>query len=126
RTPPAPRQPGDFNQLLEASEELTLLPMYAPEFVATLADDQLQALVPRWEKLRAEAREDTSRLTADLFLQAAYQKLGRKKEREEAAARIRDNPERERYLPKGVAGWVEEVRQYPAQIDAVRQLNSGL
>jgi Tol biopolymer transport system component len=101
-----------------------LLPMYAPDFVATLSADQVQRLIPRWVAFRDQAPDDTARLTADLFLEAAYRHLGKAKELRETTARIQANPARSHYLTKDVAALVEEARQAPEALDALRQLFS--
>jgi hypothetical protein len=116
----------DPQGLLALVGDLALLPLYDPQFLATLPHDQLLALLPRWLALRDQAREDQARLTADLFLEAACQQLGRKEEQQAVAVRIQSNPARGQYLPKGVAGLIEEVRQFPVQMDALRELFSGL
>jgi hypothetical protein len=115
----------DSDSLLGLLGDLTLLPLYVPEFLAPLDDGTLQALLPRWEKVRSEARDEFSRLTADLFLHAAYHKLGREQEAREAAVRLDNNPARPAYLPKGLTGRLEEVRQLTVQLEALQQLLSG-
>jgi hypothetical protein len=101
-----------------------MLPMYAPEFVATLSKDHVLKLVPKWVAFRDRAPDDTARLTADLFLEAAYRHLGKAGELKQTTARIQTNPARSQYLTKDVAALVEEMRQLPVQIDALRQLFS--
>jgi hypothetical protein len=53
-------------------------------------------------------------------------KLGREAEEQQTAARIQGNPAQAVYLPKGVKGLIDDARQLPAQIEALRQLLSGL
>ena len=118
-------QPNDLSHPTALAADLALLPLADPDFVATLAREQVQALVPRWEALGLRARDDPSRLTADLFLEAAYQKLGRENEGREAAARATDNPARAAYLPQGVAERVKEVRQMAAAMETLRELFAG-
>ncbi len=117
---------SDAHGLLALFGDLALLPLYDPPFLATLTSEQLQTLLPRWLELREKASDDASRLTADLFLEAAYQQLGRKQEQQAMAARIQSNPAHGQYLPKGVAGLVAEVRQLPAQMEALREMFTGL
>jgi hypothetical protein len=66
----------------------TLLPLFVPDFVAGLPDDQVRALAPRWEALRAAAHDDFSRLAADLVLDAVYRRLGLEEEQREVAGRL--------------------------------------
>src|SRR5262249_1425510 len=101
-----------------------LVAMYAPDFVATLSKDQVQRLVPPWKAFRDNAPDDAARLTADLFLESAYRHLGKEKDLRETTARIEANPARSQYLTKDLATLVDEARQLPAQLDALRQLFS--
>jgi hypothetical protein len=101
-----------------------LLPMYAQDFVATLDGGQVARLVPRWVTFRDQAPDDLARLTADLFLESAYRHLGEAEELKEATARIQSNPGRSQYLTKDVAALVQDARQLPGEIDALRQLLS--
>src|SRR5262249_29107473 len=82
------------------------LATYAPEFVASLTAGQVSALVPRWVDLRAGTTGEVFRLTADLFLEAAYKKLAQQRERAEVTGRIAASPARQRYLPNGIGGLV--------------------
>jgi hypothetical protein len=99
-----------------------LLPLYDPALVATLSKDQVRGLLPRWLEFRKKGPSDLDRLTADLFLQAAYQHLGQHRELRETIVRIQTNPAQSQYLTKDVAELVEEARQLPVQIEALRQL----
>jgi len=99
--------------------------MYAPEFVASLPADQVRALVPRWLDLRAGTTDEVFRLTADLFLEAAHKKLAQQQERQEVAGRIAASPARQKYLPNGIGGLVEQIRQLPTQLDALADLLAG-
>jgi hypothetical protein len=91
---------------------LTLLPLFAPDFVAGLPDDQLRALAPRWQALHAAAEDDFSRLAADLVLQAVYQRLGLEQERREVAARLEKESPAARDVPWGgdVRHAIEQIR----------------
>jgi Tol biopolymer transport system component len=123
---PLATDPNLFANLdLEWTGDVALLPMYAPEFVSTLSNDHIRAILPRWIKMRDQGSDDGSRLTADLFLVAAYGKLARQKQQQAIDARIQANPARAQYLAKGVKGWLEDMRQLPAQIEAMRQVFSG-
>jgi hypothetical protein len=102
--------------------EVTLLPMFSPEFLATLPEAKVKALLPRWQQAGPPPRNDLARLTTDLLLEAAYQKLGRKAEQQTAAARVQANPARAQYLPNGVAGLMKEVRQVPEMLQQLYDL----
>jgi hypothetical protein len=70
----------------------------APEFLARLPDKQLQDMRPRWEKLQANAN-DVSRPLLDLVLHGLYQALGREKERQAVATRLKNRPPGSTLLP---------------------------
>src|SRR5262249_44218890 len=72
---------------------LTVLPVLAPDFVAGLPEDRLRAALPKVKAQAEKAGDDTSRMAFDLFFHAAYQRLGMDKERQEAAERLRKNPQ---------------------------------
>jgi hypothetical protein len=111
------------NMILAYSDGLSLLPLFAPEFLAGLSDKQVRDLMPRWEKLRPAADDDVKRLGLDLFLEAAARRLGHEDQRQEAARRIAANPARNEILgEKGVAGLIEGVRKAPEVFEAVRAL----
>ncbi len=102
------------NLVLAYSDGLSLLPLFAPEFLAGLPDKQVGDLVPRWQKLRPSADDDVKRLGIDLFLEAAAHRLGRNDEQEAAARRISANPARNDILgDKGVSGLIAGVRITP-------------
>jgi hypothetical protein len=110
------------------SAGLTLLPLYTPEFLTGLSDEQLRALTPRWEKLRPGARDDATRLGIDLFLENAYRRLkDEDRRRQQAAQRIEKNPARGELLPAGgVPDLIESLRQLPAQLEGLRKLFTQL
>jgi hypothetical protein len=81
----------DTNILTEYVGWLALSPLGASEFLSHVPDKQLQAMLPHWEKLRAQANEG-SRPLVDLVLHGLYQKLGREKERQETALRLKKLP----------------------------------
>jgi tetratricopeptide (TPR) repeat protein len=93
---------------------LVLLPLGSAEFMAGLPEERARALLPRWQKLANDARDDFSRLEVDLVLDATYQRLGMEVERRAVTQRL----EKERqvagdYLPMGqrAADLVERFRQ---------------
>lgn len=96
-------------RLLVSVAGLSLLPMYAAEFLAGLPRDQLQGLVPRWEHLQAASRSDVTRFAADLFLCEAYRQLGHDADRKLATDRIERNPARRELLPEG--GTAQVIRE---------------
>jgi hypothetical protein len=75
--------------LMESVGMLSLMPLFAPEYVARLPESQLTSLLPRWGDLRAQATTDTWRFAFDSAMLAACQKLGRKKESQEIAQRLK-------------------------------------
>ena len=81
--------------------------------------------MPRWLDLRAGTTDEVFRLTADLFLEAAHKKLAQQQERQEVAGRIAASPARQKYLPNGIGGLVEQIRQLPTQLDALADLLAG-
>lgn len=115
--------PANQNNLILAySDGLSLLPLLAPEFLAGLPKQQVRDLVPRWQKCRSDANDDLKRLGIDLFLQAAADRLGDRKEQQAAAQRIAVNPARREILgDKGVGGMIEGIRAAPAVVEGLRQ-----
>jgi hypothetical protein len=90
---------------------MSLLPLYAPEFVAKLPDEQLRATVLDWEALRHQANHDATKLGIDLFLKSAYAKLGEESQLKSVAERLPQNPARTKLLPEGgVAEVVQSIR----------------
>src|SRR5262249_52759467 len=59
------------NLILAYSDGLSLVPLFADDFLAHLPEKQVRSLVPRWQKLRPSADDDVKRLGIDLFLEAA-------------------------------------------------------
>jgi hypothetical protein len=102
------------NLILAYSDGLSLLPLFAPKFLAGLSGKQIRSLVPRWQKLRGSADDDVKRLGVDLFLQAAAERLRQPHEKQAAADRIASNPARQEILgDKSVAEFIEAVRTAP-------------
>jgi len=104
--------------------EPALLPMFAPDFLAALSDEQVRELIRCWQKNRNE-KADESRLLADLFLSAAYQRLGQINAHQEVEARIQTNPAKAIWLLKSVAERIDEMRKLPGQIAILRELLGG-
>ncbi|HTU89150.1 MAG TPA: hypothetical protein VMF69_03540 [Gemmataceae bacterium] len=102
------------NLILAYSDGLSLLPLFSPEFLALLSENQVRALVPRWRKQQAAADDDVKRLGIDLFLQAAAQRLRQPSEQQTAALRIAANPARQDILgDRDVAAFIAEIRKAP-------------
>ncbi len=102
------------NLILAYSDGLSLLPLFAPEFLARLSEKQVRSLVPRWQKRRSAADDDVKRLGIDLFLEAAARRLHQPDERQAVAHRLAANPARQDILDgKGVAELLESVRRAP-------------
>jgi hypothetical protein len=117
------RNQTDSEAALFPAAFLTLLPLYVPEFLASLPDDQVQALRLRWLTLREQAADDRTRLAVDLFLSASAQRLRHDAEQREADQRIEENPARAQLLPReGVAGLIKQVHELPVQLEALQQL----
>lgn len=111
----------EANLILAYSDGLSLLPLFAPNFLARLPEAQVRALVPRWRKQQASADDDVKRLGIDLFLRAAAERLGQKDEQQAAARRIAANPARTDILgDKGLPGLIEGVRLAPEMFESVR------
>jgi hypothetical protein len=123
RTQPTP-PPQQANLILAYSDGLSLLPLFAPEYLAGLSEKQVRSLLPRWRKLRPSADDDVKRLGIDLFLQAAAGRLGQKDEQRAAAARIAANPARsEIFGEEGVAGLIKGVRAAPKTFASARDVS---
>jgi hypothetical protein len=117
----APQQQA--NLVLAYSDGLSLVPLFAPAFLAQLSDRQVRELVPRWEKLRPTAEDDLKRLGIDLFLEAAARRLGQHEAQQAAGQRIAYNPARNDILgDKGVSGLIEGVRMAPEFFEGARQM----
>lgn len=102
------------NLVLAYSDGLSLIPLFAAEFLAGLSEKQVRALVPRWQKLRGAADDDVKRLGIDLFLQAAAQRLKQPHEQQAASLRIASNPARSDTLgDQSVAEFIASIRDAP-------------
>jgi hypothetical protein len=124
RTPDAGRAAAldGPNALLAYGDGLALVPLAAPRFLAGLEDGQVRSLLPRWQKARALADDDVKRLAVDLLLEAGHRRLGQAEKAGEIARRLSGNPARAELLgDKGVDGLVENLRQAPAAVEALRQ-----
>jgi Tol biopolymer transport system component len=119
-----PNQQANF--VLAYSDGLSLLPLFAPEYLAGLSEKQVRDLVPRWQKLRPAADDDVKRLGIDLFLEAAARRLGQADEQRAAARRVADNPAKEILGDKGVTGLIEGVRAAPEAFEDARQMMASI
>ncbi len=116
---------GSIPELTRLPIELTFLPMLTPEFLAALPKEHVRKLIPRWTDPPHPHAEDNIRLMTDLFLTAAYERVGRAKEQRQAADRVEGNPARATFMPRGLAERVKEMRELPKQIDALREMFAG-
>src|SRR5262249_41111459 len=100
--PPEKKADGPSPEsLLDLVRNLVLLPAFSPAFLAEVPADGLRAAAGRWQALREKAANDLDRLHVDLFLEAAWGRLGDEARSGEAAARVRVNPARAALLPEG-------------------------
>jgi Tol biopolymer transport system component len=111
------------NLVLAYSDGLSLLPLFASEFLKTLPEKQVRDLMPRWEKQQAAADDDVKRLGLDLFREAAARRLGQHAEAQSATRRIAANQARNDFLgDQGVAGMIQVVRSAPEFFEMMRQM----
>ena len=79
---------------LPSAAAMALLPLFAPDFLEKLPEEQARTLESRWRALRDAADGDDKRLAVDLVLCAANHRLGRAQDEKEAADRVAANPAR--------------------------------
>lgn len=102
------------NLILAYSDGLSLLPLFAAEYLAGLSEKQVRSLMPRWQMLRSSADDDVKRLGIDLFLEAAARRLEKTDEQRAAARRIVANPARQDILgDKSAAEFIDVIRSAP-------------
>lgn len=119
--------PDWANLILAYSDGLSLVPLFATEFLDRLPEKQVRDLLPRWQKQRANADDDVKRLGIDLFLEAAARRIGRKELQLEAARRIAANPAGKEILSdEGVKGLIARVRKAPEAFESTRQMIATL
>lgn len=70
---------------------LALLPLMSKTFLANLSENRLRALVPRWNALQDQTKDDFVRLGVDLIVEALSRHLGLETEQRGAAERLRNN-----------------------------------
>jgi Tol biopolymer transport system component len=88
------------------AEEMALLPLYTPEYLELLPEAQVAQLVARAETQQPQR-------PIDLFLRAAYQRLGRQEDRDHADARIRLSAAgRDGYQPEQLARRIQDLRAF--------------
>ena len=75
--------------LTEFIGSLAVLPLGAPEFLSGLPEKQRNDMLTRWEKLQTKTNA-RSRSLVDFVLYGLYKSLGREKEWQEAAARLKN------------------------------------
>lgn len=71
---------------------LSLAPLCRSDVVGKVSEGKARELAADWEKLRAKAPDDLSRLAADVILERLYRRLGRDKEAADARQRVKANP----------------------------------
>jgi tetratricopeptide (TPR) repeat protein len=128
RTPAEPAAPLVINNaLLAYGDGLALLPLAAPEFLASLPEQQVRHLLPRWQEALALADDDVKRLVVDVVLQGMHQRLGQTAEAAEAGRRVTGNPVRVELLgDKGVPDLIQALRDAPAALENLRRLTAAL
>ncbi|HEV3263760.1 MAG TPA: hypothetical protein VG013_43395, partial [Gemmataceae bacterium] len=90
---PAAVPPDPNRQIVtEVGGQFALIPLYTPSFLKGMSEEDVRALVHRWQALRDQGTTNTARWSSDQVLWAAYQRLGMNKERDEVARRHTDNP----------------------------------
>ena len=92
---------------------LALAPTLRADFLAGLPEEQVRALLPRWRSLEAQVKDDTGWQAIDLFLHAAYARLGLEKEKQAIARRFTQEHHGSADLldEKKMAEAVEKMRQ---------------
>jgi hypothetical protein len=117
----APANAQDFNRLLpDLAGALALLPLTSQTFLSGLARERVQTTANRAQALRGDAKDDHTRLAADLVLEACYRQLGQEPKRREAAERIELNPARAGTSPN--AATAPDRGPGDDLIEAIRQL----
>ena len=100
---------------LPSAAALALLPLFAPDFLEKLPEEQVRTLESRWRAMREQADGDDKRLAVDLVLRAADHRLGRSQDEKEAADRVAANPARAYWLgDKDAADPIQARRLLPA------------
>ena len=102
--------PEPWQNPLVRSAGLTLLPLASADFVKQLPEGTARGLLPRWQRLRADAGNDLAKLGVDLTLAALAERAGDQAARKEAADRLERNPACARMLPEGVDKTIEQIR----------------
>jgi len=100
----------DPNHMLSPIFVMAILPMFAADFLDTIPQEKVAALLPEWLKLCDQARHDAERLGCDLFLREAYRRLGNQREQTAVETRIAENPSTKNLLPEG--GVTEIFRKF--------------
>jgi hypothetical protein len=81
--------PADWNDLLVTGlGGLALAPTLRADFLAGLPEEQVRKLIPRWRALEAQVKDDTGWHAIDLFLHAAFGRLGLEQAKQAVARRF--------------------------------------
>lgn len=81
-------------RVLPVVEAVARLPVFSARFLAELPQDEVTALVERCAELRPQTPDSLAQAEIDLILHAGYQRLGRDRDREQAATRLQPTLER--------------------------------
>jgi hypothetical protein len=108
--------------LLMTNRAVGLLPLCSGEFLKSLPEAQVRALAARWGELAKAADDGDKQLAVDLLLAAAHRRLDQADEAQAAEKRVAANPARSRWLgDKDLEFVIQEAREYPAMIAAIRR-----
>jgi hypothetical protein len=123
-----PRPPGAGplnvpNALLAYGDGLSLVPLFAKEFVAGLKARQVRGLLDCWQAARSDADDDVKRLAVDLFLAVANDRLGLEAAARRANECVAANPVAVDLLgPEGITGLLKSLRNAPQTLEGLRKL----
>jgi WD40-like Beta Propeller Repeat len=94
-----------------------LLPLFSPDFQSLLSEKQVEALLARWNALRGKIHAESTGLSLDLVLRAAYTRTQRTKEAQAVDERVKQTalalklPVSADDIAKGIAEMRKEMRQ---------------
>jgi hypothetical protein len=111
---------------LRGAAAMALLPLFAPEFLDQLPDEQARWLESRWRALRDQADGDDKRLAVDLVLRAANHRVHQAQDEKEAADRVAANPARAHWLgDKDVTATIQARRALPVLLERLGKFIGG-
>jgi dipeptidyl aminopeptidase/acylaminoacyl peptidase len=101
---------------------LAVLPLCDTTYVKQLDESQARRHLARLRELRQAADTDAKRLWLDLLIEAACRRLGDAEGADEAAQRVRDNPERlDAERGNDAAALIGDLRRTAARMEEGRQ-----